>query len=151
VDDVEEVQMLIAFLHEAIQALQVGLQTCAIFCPTRQACQRVAQALKQQGIQATLQIRRDNLLAAPGVKVLTLHSSKGLEFPVVALAGFRGSPYGQTWESLSDEERAEKLAQARRVLFVGMTRAMKALLVLVPAEVRSPLFSGFDPAYWNRN
>jgi len=37
----------------------------------------------------------------------------------------------------------------RRTLFVGMTRAMRALLVIVPAGTASPLLSGFDARYWH--
>jgi superfamily I DNA/RNA helicase/mRNA-degrading endonuclease RelE of RelBE toxin-antitoxin system len=148
-DVVEEAQILRAFLNEATQSLHLGLQNCAILCPTKQGGKLLVQALNKQGIEATFQTGRDIDLSAPGIKVLTLHASKGLEFPVVALAGFHQSQYTQPWENLSEEEREEKLAQARRVLFVGMTRAMKTLLVLVPAETRSTLFTGFDPAYWN--
>ena len=50
---------------------------------------------------------------------------------------------------LSPEERAELLAIDRRTLFVGMTRAMRALLVVVPLAATSPLLEGFDTAYWN--
>jgi len=30
-----------------------------------------------------------------------------------------------------------------------MTRAMRALLMAVPAQTNSPLLQGFDEAYWN--
>ena len=48
-----------------------------------------------------------------------------------------------------DEEREEELARERRTIFVGMTRAMRALLVVVPAQTKSPLLQGFDTTYWN--
>lgn len=148
-DMFEEAQLLKAFLEEATRSLYISLQNCAILCPTNQGGRLVVQLLNELGIEATFQTKRDSDVSAPGVKVLTLHASKGLEFPVVALAGFHQSQYIQTWEHLSVEEREEKLAQERRVLFVGMTRAMKTLLVLVPAEIHSTLFTGFDPPHWN--
>jgi len=43
----------------------------------------------------------------------------------------------------------EVFARERRALFVGMARAMRALLVIVPEGTRSELLTGFDPAYWN--
>jgi superfamily I DNA/RNA helicase len=148
-NDAEEVQTLIAFLNTAMQSLHVGLQSCAIFCPTNDKCRLLVQALKEQGIEAIFQTKGQSNFTVAEVRVLTLHSSKGLEFPVVALAGFHQTPYAQAWEHLSDDERGEKLVQARRVIFVGMTRAMKMLLVLVPNETRSALLTGFDPAYWH--
>jgi superfamily I DNA/RNA helicase len=82
--------------------------------------------------------------------VLTLKSAKGLEFPVVALAGFSNSGwYAYVPSTKSEEEREEFLDIDRRSLFVGMTRAMRALLLLVPATAHSPLLEGFDERYWN--
>ncbi len=78
--------------------------------------------------------------------MLTLNSAKGLEFPIVALAGFAGSRYASTG---SENEKEEELARLRRTMFVGMTRAMRALLVTVPVQARSPLLQGFDGKYWN--
>ena len=89
-------------------------------------------------------------LSRPGVKVLTLKSAKGLEFPVVALAGFSNSGwYASMPNSICSEEREEFLAIDRRTMFVGMTRAMRALLVVVSAQANSPLLEGFDGRYWN--
>jgi superfamily I DNA/RNA helicase len=47
------------------------------------------------------------------------------------------------------DEREEFLALERRTMFVGMTRAMRALLVAIPERAQSPLFSGFEGDYWN--
>ena len=88
-------------------------------------------------------------LTCYSVKVLTLNSAKGLEFPIVALAGFTGSHYDNFGHELEGEKLEETLARLRRTIFVGMTRAMRALLVIVPAHTTSPLLQGFDSDYWN--
>ena len=66
-----------------------------------------------------------------GVQLMTLHTAKGLEFPLVFLAGME--------EGLFPHERssndADKLEEERRLCYVGMTRAMKKLY-LTCAEVR---------------
>jgi hypothetical protein len=56
--------------------------------------------------------------SADSVKVMTIHSSKGLEFPVVAIPGIGYLP----WKSLDHQEEA-------RLLYVGMTRAMEHLVM----------------------
>lgn len=82
---------------------------------------------------------------------MTMHSSKGLEFPVVALAGFQKSRYAVLPVALTKEERQELLARSRRTLFVGMTRAMRALLVIIPAQSSYPIFNGFHHQYWTKS
>ena len=84
-----------------------------------------------------------------GVKVITLKSSKGLEFPVVAVAGFVESNYPAIFGSMTKEETEEVLARERRTMFVAFTRAMRALLVILPNRTTSPLLKNFDPTKWN--
>ncbi len=43
----------------------------------------------------------------------------------------------------------EILNRERRTLFVGMTRAMRGLLIIIPAYGRSSLLNSFDPQLWN--
>ena len=66
-----------------------------------------------------------------GVQLMTLHTAKGLEFPLVFLAGME--------EGLFPHERstddANGLEEERRLCYVGMTRAMQKLY-LTCAEVR---------------
>ena len=68
----------------------------------------------------------------------------------MALAGFSNSGwYASVPTNVPAEERDEFLATDRRTMFVGMTRAMRALLVVVPVQAKSPLLEGFEGAFWN--
>ncbi len=62
------------------------------------------------------------------VKLMTLHSSKGLEFPVVFMAGMEEGlfPSVKQWE----EESAEDIEEERRLCYVGMTRAREQLYLM---------------------
>lgn len=65
---------------------------------------------------------------AQAVTLMTLHISKGLEFPVVFIAGMEEGifPTGRAFES-SDPTALE---EERRLAYVGMTRAMEKLYLL---------------------
>src|SRR6266567_8302434 len=146
----EEVQLLSRFLPAAAHDSRLSIGACSVLCPTAKAGKAIAAELLQRGVEATFMSGQELNLSQPGVKVLTLKSAKGLEFPIVALAGFSDSGwYTNVPTSVPAEEREEFLAMDRRTMFVGMTRAMRALLVLVPLQARSPLLEGFDGVYWN--
>ena len=65
------------------------------------------------------------------VVLMTLHSAKGLEFPVVFMPGMEDGLF-PGWRSYEDER---KLEEERRLCYVGMTRA-KERLFLSSAETR---------------
>jgi len=71
--------------------------------------------------------RRDGRLGAGGVWLSTIHAAKGTEHGQVAVAG--------AWQ---DHERAGP-EEARRLLYVGMTRAKRALAVVDRTDVRATL------------
>lgn len=66
------------------------------------------------------------------VLVLTIHAAKGLEFDAVLLAGAHdgGIPW---YRNVNDDE---DLAEERRLLYVGMTRARQSLELTYPLTHR---------------
>ncbi len=66
------------------------------------------------------------------VWLMTLHSAKGLEFPVVVLAGMEEGLFPHSRSSDSEEE----LEEERRLCYVGMTRARSTLVLTGAARRR---------------
>jgi superfamily I DNA/RNA helicase len=145
----DEIMLLVQFFRMATRSLHHPLGSCTLLCPNEQVGRRLAQGLQTRSVEATFMKGNELDLSHSGIKVLTLKSSKGLEFPIVALAGFHGSNYAVFTQGGSEEEFEEALARERRTIFVGMTRAMRALLVILPENADSPLMQGFQPQYWN--
>lgn len=65
------------------------------------------------------------------VQLMTLHAAKGLEFPLVCIGGMEEGVF----PSRMSVDEPGKLEEERRLFYVGMTRAMKQL-ILSYAEVR---------------
>jgi uncharacterized protein (TIGR00375 family) len=93
---------------------------------------------------------------ADRISLLTLHASKGLEFPVVFIVGCDdGLLPLRPWNGAVAD-----YAEERRLLFVGMTRATTRLILLTAAKrsVRgavakcspSPFLASIDPALLDR-
>ena len=64
--------------------------------------------------------------------MMTLHSAKGLEFPVVIMAGLEEGLFPHS-RSIDDEEELE---EERRLCYVGMTRARQRLVLTSAARRR---------------
>ncbi|MCA2018784.1 DNA helicase II [Vibrio tritonius] len=65
------------------------------------------------------------------VQLMTLHSAKGLEFPLVFMVGVEEGMF----PSQMSAEEAGRLEEERRLCYVGMTRAMEKLYITY-AEMR---------------
>jgi uncharacterized protein (TIGR00375 family) len=72
---------------------------------------------------------------ADRISLLTLHAAKGLEFPVIFIAGCEDGLLPLRWPGEQDEQRAEAdEAEERRLFFVGMTRATTHLVLTQAAR-----------------
>lgn len=100
----------------ASQAEGSSWRDMAVLTYRNDQAKAVVSLLTQAGIPAQAGLIQPGSAEVGGVSVLTLHASKGLEFPIVAIPGLGDLPYA----SHDANEQA-------RVLYVGMTRAMNQL------------------------
>ena len=84
--------------------------------------------LKEFINQISLQSEDDGEQSDDMVKLMTIHASKGLEFPYVFVIGFSEGifPSSKTIE----ERKQEGLEEERRLCYVAITRAKKGLFLL---------------------
>lgn len=99
----------------------------AILVPGKKMAKNIADQFDKHGIPNQYLFDKDKKAAyrpdQPLVTVLSIHSSKGLEFETVILAGVDKIQYV-----------AEELADQVRLMYVGMTRAKSELLITSSAE-----------------
>lgn len=78
--------------------------------------------------QIALMSAEDSEKPCEAVKLMTIHASKGLEFPVVFVIGFSEGifPSSKTIE----ERKQEGLEEERRLCYVAITRAQKILYLM---------------------
>ena len=88
-------------------------------------------------------------LSTPGVKLCTLHSSKGLEFDTVIIPMFKADvlPLASVMEDADEAQKAELEMQERSLLYVGMTRA-KYNLYITFSGMHSPFLKDFAHEYY---
>ena len=116
----EEAQWLAENLTAA-HADGVPLHEMAVLCRTRQQMRPIEAALARCGLPVqsmASQAFRQFDWHASAVKLVTLHSAKGLEFAHVCIAGLQAWPLP-----------GERLDDALRLLYVGMTRATQRLVL----------------------
>jgi hypothetical protein len=105
----------------AARARGMAWSDMAVLCRTRAQLAPIAQALQRRGwpvesMGASGFLRFD--WQQPRIRLMTLHSAKGLEFALVLVAGLQALPW-----------RGESLDDAARLLYVAMTRATHALVL----------------------
>lgn len=115
-----EVALIARRIREA-QAEGRSLNDIAILYRNTYQADALAEGLRRHGIAPTLakEAKKTDLFAgAPSVKIVSMHSSKGLEFGLVFIPELCALPNRHS----SEEEEA-------RLLYVAMTRALESLVM----------------------
>jgi superfamily I DNA/RNA helicase len=125
-----EHQALLAQLRMLLQHSKP--EAIALLVRTRELARRYRELLEKAGVPALHVDEKAALDGTPGVRICTLHRSKGLEFHHVLICGLGDDRYPLPIRSdLVDDELAteEHQERERNLLFVGATRARETLWV----------------------
>lgn len=149
VEPEREGDWVVRFVREMSRHLHLRQNAAAVLVPSAEIGKALATGLADAGMPATFFAGRDLDLKTDCLKVLTLHSAKGLEFPTVVVCGFHEGTYPVEADFDDAGLFAERMRHERRLLYVGLTRAMRGLMLIVPKGCRHQALSGLDTARWH--
>ncbi len=112
-----------------VENLEELVSACRVFTPEDSEDANVLQQFLDSAALDAGDTQADEFEDA--VQLMTLHSAKGLEFPLVFLAGVEENIFPHKMSM----EDAERLEEERRLCYVGLTRAMTKLYICY-AETR---------------
>ncbi|MDZ7801874.1 MAG: 3'-5' exonuclease [Trueperaceae bacterium] len=135
---------LIDVLRSICRERRMPLGMAAVLTPRKRLEDEVLFELNERGIPAEPGRDGEAGLDHPAVKVLTLQSAKGLEFPIVVAFGIDEGVLPREVEGVPDEERPEHRQRDARTLFVACSRGMRALVVMHGQEAPSPFLEGLS-------
>src|SRR5690606_7859834 len=149
-DHRHEVRVIGRFLRQAAEDTRLPVGSGAVLVRTNKDASELARALSNLGIPAQ-HVRGDDVtLETRHVRVMTIHTAKGLEFPFVAVARVNAGVFPVIPANMSPEELDEQIAGERRLLFVALSRAMRRLLVTYNQAQPSRFIGELNPALWTR-
>jgi len=144
-----QAEWITGFVRQMAHHLHLKASAAAVLVPSVAAGETLASELNALGLQARFFAGRDLDLKADVVRILTLHAAKGLEFPVVIVAGLASSSWPVPEDFDEPDLFAERARHERRLLYVGLTRAMRGLMLLVPQGCRHPAVVDLDLNHWH--
>lgn len=106
----------------------------AVLCPTVRLCDQFKQRFEHGQLPCILRTDEQFDILEERVKILTIHSAKGLEFPVVFLVGLHEGTLPNRRRPMDDEEAEIALERDRTIMYVGVTRAAEALYLVTSQE-----------------
>ena len=118
----------------------------AILARQQRSLKNIEKELTKQAIPCAF-FRNDFDVFENQVKLITMHSAKGLEFPAVFMVELDDSIIPRI--QASSETRAEDELQERKLFYVSMTRAAERLYLLYPKHNRCRFMRDLDDSTVN--
>ncbi len=146
----DQARWLAQQIRQAAQDLRLPINAAAVLVPSNHLARSLADLLNEQGLPAQYMPSREINLEERRVKVLTLHSAKGLEFPIVALAHVEADRLPRATTATDAQEIAEQQQAQQRLMYVGCTRAMRYLFITCDRSIPSPFLSRLSDDRWLR-
>lgn len=146
----DQVQRIAVAFRSWARELRLPLAGCGVLVPNRKLGLDAARDLSQIGLVAKFFDGKEIDLEAPAVKVMTIHSAKGLEFPIVALPSVDEGVLPRPLEDGKAKDLEAHLALERRLLFVGITRAMRRLVITANKDRVSSFLKGLPVDVWRK-
>jgi superfamily I DNA/RNA helicase/mRNA-degrading endonuclease RelE of RelBE toxin-antitoxin system len=143
-----EVQAAASAIRELTRSRRLGTGSVAVLVHTRDNGQWFAKELEKRGIPASFSDGKTLDLSAREVKVMTLYSAKGLEFPIVIVAGLWPGSWPERERFDHEAAYLEELSAHRRLLYVGLSRAMRALVLLQASDCTDPALESLVADHW---
>ncbi len=146
----EQAARIAHFLRQSAADLRLPVWTGTVLAYSNRLAVELADALRELGIEAKHVSGGELHLRERVVKVMTLHTSKGLEFPTVAVAHVERDYFPGTGEEVRDEgEARERECYRRQILFVGCSRAMRRLALFACEQQASPFLAELQTLNWD--
>lgn len=124
----------------------------AIITPDKKTTDLVQQALSSYGVPSDVfQKNRGLDINSKAVHLLHAHVVKGLEFPFVIVTGIvegKYPPYSAVQAAKDNVQLEETMDNARRLLYVALSRAARGLWMLTDELMPSPLLTYLNQEDW---
>ena len=141
----DEIDVINQWLTQTLLRERLTPSHAAVLCATNKDCARIAKRLESR-LNPRQLTSKEMDLGHPGVKVMTMHAAKGLQFSVVAVTGLKKGKFPWKHDKSMDEQ--EHLDKNQRLFFVACSRAMRRLLVCHHREWPSPYIELLDKDQW---
>ena len=127
-----QVEMVRDVLLELVSSQTFRPSDFALLSPTETLCEMCERELGNAGLRTMLYTNPHFDVLEERIKIMTIQSAKGLEFPVVFLLGLTNDvlPSRQGMQHMEPEEVKLFIEQQRSLCYVGMTRAAEDLYLV---------------------
>lgn len=136
----KETEAIVGYLRSVADDGDDLRNTCLV-ARTNDLVQQYGNALEEAGLETyTVQPQQAEDRSQPGVRLATMHRTKGLEFDRVIVAGVTEDvmPHNSAIRQAADDvDRSHRLKQERSLLYVAVTRSKREVIVTAP-EPASP-------------